>query len=67
MNNLHVLLTPLKIDSTISNQTPPITPPITTNAAPIPNTKPFFAFTDSAMAIAVLQTGDDLKNKCIYL
>jgi hypothetical protein len=62
-----VILTPFMIEATISDQTPPITPPITTNATPIPNTKPFFVFTDSAMTTAVLQIGDDPKNKCIYL
>jgi hypothetical protein len=62
-----VILTVLKTEATISNQTPPITHPIISNAAPIPNTKPFFAFTDSAMATAVLQIGDNPKKKLIYL
>jgi hypothetical protein len=60
------ILTPFKIEATISNQTPPITHPITSNVTPIPNTKPFFVFTDSAIATTVLQTRINPKNKCIY-
>lgn len=62
-----VILTPSKIEVTIDNQTPPITHPITSNAPPIPNTKPFFVFTDSAMVAAtVLHTGNNPENKFIY-
>ena len=60
-----VTLTPSKIEATIPSQTPPITHPITTNAAPIPNTRPFFAFTDSAMAATVLHTGDNPENRLL--
>jgi hypothetical protein len=60
-----VVLTPSITEATISNQTPPITHPITSNANPIPNTKPFFVFTDSAIATAVLHTGGNPKNKFI--
>jgi hypothetical protein len=52
-----VILTPFKIEALIITQNPPIKHPITNNTAPIPNTRPFFAFTDSAMVATVLQAG----------
>jgi hypothetical protein len=58
-----VTLTPSKIVATITSQTDPITHPITSNAAPVPNTSHFFALTDSAMATTVLQTGDNPENR----
>lgn len=62
-----IILTPSKIEATINNQTPPITHPITSSVPPIPNTKAFFAFTDSAMAATVLHTGINPENKFTYL
>jgi hypothetical protein len=58
-----VTLTPSITEATIISQNDPITHPITTNAAPIPNTHHFFALTDSAMAATVFQTGNNPENR----
>jgi len=60
-----VTLTPSITAATITSQTDPITHPITSNAAPVPNTSHFFALTDSAMVATVLQTGDNPENRLL--